>query len=67
MICPHCQRRIEDERRYLMSSDPEKPGLFESIRGEGGEGWRIFVTVAVCLLAVLILTGLSLAVRHFGA
>ena len=67
MICPHCQRRITDERHYLMSSDPQKPGLFESLRGEGGESWRLFVTVAVCVLAVLLITGLSLAVQQLGA
>lgn len=64
MICPHCHRSIPEERRYLMSTDPEKPGLFGSLRGEAGEAWRVFVTVAVCVLAILLITGLSLAVRH---
>lgn len=64
MICPHCQRTIQEQRRYLMSVDPDKPGLFESLRGDGGEAWRLFVTIAVCLLAVLLITGLSIAVRH---
>lgn len=67
MICPHCNRTIREEQRYLMSVDREKPGLFESLRGDGGERWRVFVTIAVCVLAVLLITGLSLAVRHWGA
>ncbi len=67
MICPHCNRTIREEHRYLMSADPEKPGLFGSLRGEGGEGWRLFVTVALCILFVFVITGLSVALRHFGA
>lgn len=67
MICPHCQKTIREEQRYLMSVDPAKPGLIDSLRGEGGEGWRLFVTIGLCMLAVLIITGVSLAVRHFGA
>jgi hypothetical protein len=63
MICPHCQRTIHEEQRYLMSIDPDKPGLIESLRGEGGESWRIFVTIAVCVLAVLLITALSVAVK----
>ncbi len=63
MICPHCNRTIREEQRYLMSTDPEKPGLFESLRGEGGEGWRLFVTTALCLLGVLLLTAAVVAVR----
>jgi hypothetical protein len=66
MICPHCHRTIREERRYLMSVDPEKPGLLGCLRGDGGEGWRLFVTVAVCILAVLLITGLSLLARHWG-
>ena len=67
MICPHCHRTIPEQRRYLMSADPEKPGLVDSLRGAGGETWRLFVTVAVCILGVLIITGLSVAVTHWGS
>ena len=67
MICPHCQRTIREEQRYLMSADRERPGLVDCLRGEAGAGWRVFVTVAVCVLAVLLITGLSLAIRHWGA
>jgi hypothetical protein len=66
MICPHCNKTIREEQRYLMSSDPEKPGLLGSLRGEGGEPWRVFITVAVCVLGVLLITGLSVAVQGFG-
>ncbi len=67
MICPHCQNTIREEKKYLMSADPDKPGLFESLRGEGGEAWRIFVTIAICVVAVLLFTGLEAVVRHIGA
>jgi hypothetical protein len=67
MICPHCQRAIREERRNLMSVDPDRPGLIESLRGDGGEAWRIFVTVAVCVLAVLLITGLTVVIKHSGA
>jgi hypothetical protein len=66
MVCPHCQQTIREEQRYLMSVDPDKPGLLDSLRGTGGEAWRMFVTIAVCALAVLLLTGLSIAVRHIS-
>jgi hypothetical protein len=66
MICPHCHRTIREEQRYLMSVDPERPGLLDSLRGEAGEPWRLFVTVAVCVLVVLLITGLSLAAKHIG-
>jgi hypothetical protein len=59
VICPHCNRTIPEQRRYLMSVDPDRPGLIASLRGEGGEQWRVFVTVAVCLLVVLLITGFS--------
>lgn len=66
MICPHCHRTIHEEQRYLMSVDPERPGLLGSLRGDGGEAWRSFVTIAVCMLAVLLITGLSVAVRQLS-
>ncbi len=66
VICPHCKRTIREEQRYLMSADPERPGLLGCLRGEAGEAWRVFVTVAVCMLVVLLITGLSLAVRTWS-
>jgi hypothetical protein len=67
MNCPHCHRTIREERRYLMSVDPEKPGLLGCLRGERDEAWRMFVTIALCVLTVLVITGLSVAVKSFGA
>ena len=64
MICPHCHRTIREEKRYLMSVDPEKPGVVESLQGQAGEAWRIFVTVGVCLLFVLMVTGGLVAVQR---
>jgi hypothetical protein len=66
MVCPHCQQTIREQQRYLMSVDPDKPGLLDSLRGEGGEAWRLFVTIALCVLAVLLITGLSIALKHFS-
>jgi hypothetical protein len=66
MICPHCHRTIHEQRRYLMSVDPDKPGLPGCLRGDAGEAWRVFVTIAVCVLAVLVITALSLIVRQIG-
>jgi hypothetical protein len=53
--CRECGRPLG----YLMQEDHRKPGLANSLRGDGGEAWRIYVTVAVCLLAVLVITGIS--------
>jgi hypothetical protein len=66
MICPHCNKTIREEQQYLMSVDPDKPGLFEQLRGEAGELSRILITIALCALAVLVITGLSVAARHLG-
>ena len=52
--CPECGRPLG----YLMQQHHDKPGLIDSLRGAGGEGWRMFVTFAVCLLVVLLITGL---------
>lgn len=49
-----------------MSVDPDKPGLLGCLRGDRGEAWRIFVTIAVCVLAVLLITGFSAAVGHLA-
>lgn len=66
MICPHCHRTIREEKRYLMSVDPAKPGLIDSLTGAGGEAWRVVVTICCCVLVVLLITGASAAVRHWG-
>jgi hypothetical protein len=42
-----------------MQEDHNRPGLMDSLRGDGGEGWRMFVTIAVCVLVVLMITGAS--------
>jgi hypothetical protein len=63
MICPHCHQTIREEQRHLMAVDPDKPGLIGSLRGDGGEAWRLFVTVALCVLAVLLITGLMAIIK----
>jgi hypothetical protein len=55
--CRECGRPLG----YLMQENHDKPGLMGSLKGEGGETWRVFVTVALCLLVVLAVTGLSQA------
>lgn len=39
-----------------MQHNPDAPGLLPSLRGEGGERRRVFVTIALCVLVVLALT-----------
>jgi hypothetical protein len=40
-----------------MEVHPDKPGLIEILTGEAGEFMRILLTIAVCLLFVLIVVG----------
>jgi hypothetical protein len=56
-----------DPRRDPIALDPAKPGLIDSLRGAGGEPWRIFVTVALCVIGVLLVTGLIAVIESFGA
>jgi len=49
-----------------MQEHHDKPGLIDSLRGEGGEAWRVFVTIAVCVLVVLAITGASQLVGGSG-
>lgn len=53
--CRECGRPLG----YLMQEDHRKPGLIDSLKGDGGESWRIFVTIAVCLIGVLVIVGLQ--------
>ena len=51
--CPVCGK----PRGMLMESHGDKlPGLMALLRGEAGEFMRLGVTIAVCLLVVLLLT-----------
>lgn len=36
MICPHCNRTIAEQDRYLMSADPDAPNLLGTLAGEAG-------------------------------
>lgn len=60
--CRECGRPLG----YLMQEHHDKPGLIDSLRGEGGEAWRVFVTIAVCVLVVLAITGASQLVGGSG-
>jgi hypothetical protein len=57
--CPECGRPLG----YLMQTDHRKPGLVDSLKGHGGESWRLFVTIAVCVIGVLVIVGLQ-ALTH---
>jgi hypothetical protein len=35
VICPHCGGTVREQDRYLMSADPEAPGIRELLQGEG--------------------------------
>lgn len=51
--CPTCGKTIGT----LMETHPDKPGLIEILSGGAGEFMRVIVTVAVCLLFVLLVVG----------
>ena len=50
--CPECGRPLGT----VMETHPDRPGLLGSLRGEGGEPWRVFVLVGVCVIVVLAAT-----------
>jgi hypothetical protein len=52
--CRECGRPLG----YLMQEDHSKPGLIDSLQGEGGEAWRLFVTIGLCVIAALMIVGL---------
>jgi hypothetical protein len=51
--CPTCGKTTGT----LMEVHPDKPGPIEILSGGAGEFMRILLTVAVCLLFVLIVVG----------
>lgn len=53
---PDRRREFGRSLDRLMSVHEYEPGLIDSRRGEGGESRRLFVSVAVCVLRVLIIT-----------
>lgn len=58
-FCRECGRPLG----YLMQEDHSKPGLIDSLKGEGGEPWRLFVTVGLCVIVTLLLVGLGQALH----
>jgi hypothetical protein len=52
--CRECGRPLG----YLMQEDHSKPGLIDSLQGAGGEAWRLFVTIGVCVIVALMMVGL---------
>ena len=47
----------------LMEVHPDKPGLIEILSGGAGDFMRILVTIAVCLLFVLLVVGAEAILR----
>jgi hypothetical protein len=50
--------RAADRRR-----PDQAPGPLGILLGERGEGWRVFLIIAICVLAVLLATALQVVVR----
>jgi hypothetical protein len=57
MICPHCQKTIREEERYLMSRDPDS---------ELTPAMRRFGTIGVILIAALALAFLLHLAKLYG-
>ncbi len=57
--CPTCGKTTGT----LMEVHPDKPGLIDILSGEAGEFMRVVVTVAVCLLFVLLVVGAEAVLR----
>ena len=57
--CPTCGKTIGT----LMESHPDKPGVMEILSGGAGEISRVLLTVALCVLAVLIVVGAESFIR----
>jgi hypothetical protein len=66
MICPRCGHTIAEQERYLMTADPDQPDWLDILCGDAGEPRRIALTITVCIIAVLIVTGLAQAVGRLG-
>jgi hypothetical protein len=62
-VCPHCRRPVE-RRPYLMSVDPDRPGLLGILRGEAGEALKLLLVIALCILGTLFLAALLQIVAH---
>jgi hypothetical protein len=57
--CPTCGKTIGT----LMESHPDKPGLIGIISGEAGDVPRILLTIALCVLAVLVIVSTEVVFR----
>ena len=62
-VCPHCGRQAQ-RRPYLMSVDPDRPGLTGILRGEAGAASRLLLVIALCILGTLFLAALLQVVAH---
>lgn len=55
-VCPECGAQLH-RRAYLMALDPDAPDARAILRGESGDAARLALTLVLCVLAALILTG----------
>jgi hypothetical protein len=51
--CPTCGKTTGT----LMETHADRPGLIEILSGESTEAYRIFVTIALCVLVSLLIVG----------
>lgn len=60
--CPNCGHK---RKRYLMSTDPNAPGLLGLLRGEGDRVMQAVARLAVLLVVFAAAVGVfALAVHH---
>jgi hypothetical protein len=57
--CPTCGKTIGT----LMETHPQKPGVVEILSGEKGDGHRIALTIAICVLATLAIVAAQVLLR----
>ena len=57
--CPTCGKTTGT----LMETHPDRPGLFEILRGESTEAHRIMVTIALCVIVTLAIVGAEAVFR----
>jgi hypothetical protein len=57
--CPTCGKTTGT----LMEVHPDKPGAIDILSGHAGEFVRVLVTIAVCVLFVLLVVGAEAILR----
>ena len=58
--CPTCGKTTGT----LMEAHPDRPGLFQILRGESTEAHRIMITVALCVIVALAIVATEAVFLH---